>query len=169
MNTIPAPDAYRKRLSEMLDLTYELEGLLHIGVARSSVPPRLNQLIVDKINSLVALADAPAETEGLNSDLDDGYSEIDEDDLMEFPAMTPSAEEEKTAEGEMSEESGYMHGASAEAAEEYVAEPSEIKEEAEQYETAAEEEKIGNTIIDGNIADEEVEDIKEGDIKEGDI
>lgn len=60
---MPAPDAYRRRLSEMLDLTYELEGLLHIGVARSSVPPRLNQLIVNKLNAIVALADEPARPE----------------------------------------------------------------------------------------------------------
>ncbi|MDE6811107.1 MAG: hypothetical protein K2J15_02025 [Muribaculaceae bacterium] len=66
-NTVPAPEGYRKRLGEMLDLTYELEGLLHIGVSRSSVPPRLNQLIVDKLNAIVALADEPARPEEYNA------------------------------------------------------------------------------------------------------
>ncbi|MDE6235493.1 MAG: hypothetical protein K2M56_07070 [Muribaculaceae bacterium] len=62
---LPPQTAYRKRLSDMLDLTYELEGLLHIGVTRSAVPPRLNQLIVDKLNAIVALADEPATPEEL--------------------------------------------------------------------------------------------------------
>lgn len=56
---IPVKSAYRQRLSEMLDLTYELEGLLHIGISRSAVPPRLNHLIVSKLNAIVALADEP--------------------------------------------------------------------------------------------------------------
>lgn len=56
---IPVKSAYRQRLSEMLDLTYELEGLLHIGISRSTVPPRLNHLIVSKLNAIVALADEP--------------------------------------------------------------------------------------------------------------
>ena len=62
---LPPQTAYRKRLSDMLDLTYELEGLLHIGVTRSAVPPRLNQLIVDKLNAIVALADETATPEEL--------------------------------------------------------------------------------------------------------
>ncbi|MDE6271847.1 MAG: hypothetical protein K2M31_02430 [Muribaculaceae bacterium] len=62
---LPPQTAYRRRLSEMLDLTYELEGLLHIGVTRSAVPPRLNQLIVAKLNALVTLADEPAKPEEL--------------------------------------------------------------------------------------------------------
>lgn len=53
----PVQSAYRQRLSDMLDLTYELEGLLHIGIGRSMVPPRLNHLIVSKLNAIVALAD----------------------------------------------------------------------------------------------------------------
>lgn len=62
-NNYPPQDAYRRRLADMLDLTYELEGLLHIGVNSNSVPSRLNQLIVNKLNALIELADAPAEPE----------------------------------------------------------------------------------------------------------
>lgn len=60
---MPVQTAYRQRLSDMLDLTYELEGLLHIGVTRSTVPVRLNHLIVSKLNAIVALADEPARPE----------------------------------------------------------------------------------------------------------
>ncbi|MDE5924972.1 MAG: hypothetical protein K2G75_06585, partial [Muribaculaceae bacterium] len=62
-DAIPVKNAYRRRLSEMLDLTYELEGLLQMGATRPAVPARLNQLIVNKINAIVALADAPATPE----------------------------------------------------------------------------------------------------------
>ncbi len=64
-NILPPQTAYRRRLSDMLDLTYELEGLLHIGVTRSEVPQRLNQLIVAKLNAIIELADEPASPEEL--------------------------------------------------------------------------------------------------------
>lgn len=88
---LPPQTAYRRRLSEMLDLTYELEGLLHIGVTRSAVPPRLNQLIVDKLNALVTLADAPARPEEL--EVPDSGIESD------VSPLAPSAEDNSGIEG----------------------------------------------------------------------
>lgn len=75
---LPPQTAYRRRLSEMLDLTYELEGLLHIGVSRSEVPQRLNQLIVSKLNAIIAIADNPATPEELARE-DQAYSLEEED------------------------------------------------------------------------------------------
>ena len=79
----PPQTPYRRRLSDMLDLTYELEGLLHIGVTRSEVPQRLNQLIVAKLNAIVALADNPATPEELAND--DNAHSLSEDSEPSVP------------------------------------------------------------------------------------
>lgn len=87
-NFLPPQTAYRRRLSEMLDLTYELEGLLHIGVTRSALPPRLNQLIVAKLNAIVALADDPATPDELARE--DSYAG---NPIAEDSSQVPLAEE----------------------------------------------------------------------------
>lgn len=93
---LPAQSAYRQRLSEMLDLTYELEGLLHIGVSRSMVPPRLNHLIVNKLNAIVALADEPPAPSGkeMKESVDAPACEKAEDESIEEEAA-PSAVESR--------------------------------------------------------------------------
>lgn len=89
---LPPQTAYRKRLSGMLDLTYELEGLLHIGVTRSSVPPHLNQLIVNKLNALVALADEPVRPEELEAPAVEAPAPPSYDEEPELPSAAPEEE-----------------------------------------------------------------------------
>lgn len=147
--TIPAPDAYRRRLSEMLDLTYELEGLLHIGVSRSSVPPHLNQLIVNKLNAIVSLADDPAEESEYHR-LKEAYKE----DLKE-EAAKEAAENEDAAEYDEESEEAPAVEANEEPAEENIKE--KHQEDIESKESAPEEKK--------EVKKEEIKDKKE-EIKE---
>lgn len=105
-NEIPVQSAYRQRLTEMLDLTYELEGLLHIGVSRSMVPNRLNHLIVNKLNAIVALADEPpaaSETPTVEKHVEEKYHIQEPDPVPEAEEedFETRAEEEFTAEEEV--------------------------------------------------------------------
>ena len=47
----------RETLSAMLDLTYELEGLIHLALNRDNAPDRIGALLTDKISALKAVSD----------------------------------------------------------------------------------------------------------------
>ncbi len=180
---LPPQTAYRRRLSEMLDLTYELEGLLHIGVTRSAVPSRLNQLIVNKLNALVTLADAPATPEEVSGQdvsgrTEEGVSEVGgesnegpgegPDKVIGQSFERPEDREHMSAEIEgtgMSENAGPDHPEIKEEEEE-IEEPQFEEEEVEEEEYEEEEEDPEDVYPEEGDFEEEDSDDDESMIEE---
>lgn len=52
----------KKRLSEMLDKVYELEGMIGLALGRDEIPPRIIEIITDKTRDLQAYIDSDAVT-----------------------------------------------------------------------------------------------------------
>lgn len=90
----------RETLSAMLDLTYELEGLIHLALNRDNAPDRIGVLLADKISALKAVSDGSdwpdwsAGSEGSElPDLSESSYIINDDDDAPVERNSDGAEE----------------------------------------------------------------------------
>lgn len=96
----------KEEIQNLLDLTYELEGLLHLALARENdLPESLPTLIDNKISLLAGVAGLDSEG-GVSTELDDdfSYADIEEREIAEMPEEVEDAdnaeEQEEEAEAE---------------------------------------------------------------------
>lgn len=102
----------KEELNVLLDNIYELEGLVHLALAREDCPESLPELIVRKANSLTRLVNTigadlqinQSELEAVSDNVEDTeieiISEIEENNVDEVPEEIVSKEDEECGDNE---------------------------------------------------------------------